>query len=260
MLLDEICDLLLPSAEGCGVADVRIGLGYTAVCLDDGNCGLAYTFRDDIPEGCSVIRSAGTLAGRRAAELAVWARSADPLAASIGLATLNALAPPPAGAPEADLLALISLAPDDEVVMAGNFAPLVEPLRKRCRVLYVLERHPAPGSDLLPESAAPEVLPRCQVAILSATTLINRTLDSLLELCCNAREIAVLGPSTPMLPDIFARRGVTLLSGVAVAAPERLLRIVSEGGGTRQFGAAVRKVNLRLAAPQPVNPIESGRC
>lgn len=251
MLLDEICDLLLPSAAASAVADVRIGLGYTAVCLEDGNCGLAYTFRDDIPEGCSVIRSAGTLAGRRAAEFAGWARSPDPLAASIGLATLNALAPPPPGAPEADLLALLSLAPDDEIAMVGNFAPLVEPLRKRSRALHILERRPAAGSDLLPESAAPDVLPHCQVAILSATTLINRTLDRLLDLCRIAREIAILGPSTPMLPGVFARRGVTLLSGVAVAAPERVLRIVSEGGGTRQFGAAVRKVTLRLAAPPP---------
>jgi hypothetical protein len=254
MLLDEICDLLLPSAAGAAVADVRIGLGYTAVLLEEGKCGLAYTFRDDIPEGCSVIRSAGTLAGRRAAELADWARSSDPLAASVGLATLNALAPPPPGATAADLLALLCPAPDDEIAMVGNFAPLVEPLRKHCGALHVLERHPAPGSGLLPESAAPDVLPRCQVAILSATALINRSLDGLLQLCRSAREIAILGPSTPMLPGVFGRRGVTLLSGVAAVAPERLLRIISEGGGTRQFGSAVRKLTLRLAGPPPSGP------
>ena len=85
------------------------------------------------------------------------------------------------------------------------------------------------------------------VVILSATTLINRTLDDLLSLCRNAHEVAILGPSTPLLPRLFVDRGVTLLSGVQVVEPERVLRIVSEGGGTRQFGRAVKKVTLRLA-------------
>ena len=133
------------------------------------------------------------------------------------------------------------------VGMVGNFGPLVEPLRQRCGTLHVLERHPSVNSGMLPESAASEVLPQCQVVILSASTLLKRTLDALLEFCRSAREVVILGPSTPLLPDAFATRGPTLLSGVYVAHPERVLRIVSEGGGTRQFGAAVRKLTVRLA-------------
>lgn len=64
MLLDEVCELLLTAAAGYAVADVRVGLGYTAIQLNDGNCGLAYTFRNDVSEGCSVIKSAGTLVGQ----------------------------------------------------------------------------------------------------------------------------------------------------------------------------------------------------
>lgn len=48
-------------------------------------------------------------------------------------------------------------------------------------------------------SQAAEMLPQCQVVILSATTLLNRTVDDLLDLCRNARELAILGPSTPLL-------------------------------------------------------------
>jgi uncharacterized protein (DUF4213/DUF364 family) len=246
MLLDEVCDLVLPTAAGRTVADVRIGLGYTAVQLDDGSCGLAYTFRDDIQEGCSVIKSAGTLVGQGASELAAWARSTDPLTAAVGLATLNALIKAPSGAVETDLLHLLGCHADDAIGMVGYFGPLVEPLRKRCETLHILERHARAESGLLPEAAAGEVLPRCQIVILSATTLLNRTLDGLLEHCSNAREVAILGPSTPLLRDVFSTRGVTLLSGVRVIDPERALRIVSEGGGTRQFGGAVKKLTARL--------------
>ena len=72
-------------------------------------------------------------------------------------------------------------------------------------------------------------------------------MDDLIDLCENAREIAVLGPSTPFIPEIFTRRGVTMLSGLKVVDAVKILQIVSEGGGTRQFGPAVRKLSLRLA-------------
>ena len=248
MLLDEVCELLLPTAAGCAVADVRVGLGYTAVQLDNGSCGLAYTFRDDIREGCSVIKAAGTLVGQQASELAAWARSPDPLAAAVGLATLNALVPVPPSALETGLLTLLEIAPDDVIGMVGYFGPLIEPLRTQGRVLHVFERRPSVEPGVLPESAAAGILPQCRIVILSATALLNRTLDGLLVFCRNAREVVILGPSTPLLPQVFAGRGVTLLSGVQVVDGERVLRLVSEGGGTRQLGSAVRKLTVRCGA------------
>ena len=37
------------------VKEVRLGLGYTAVQLESGHTGLAFTFRQDLPGGCSVF-------------------------------------------------------------------------------------------------------------------------------------------------------------------------------------------------------------
>lgn len=247
MLIDEVCDFLSPAAATRSVADVRVGLGYTAVQLDDGRCGLAYTFRDEVHQGCCVISAAGTLAGRRASDLADWARSPDPVVSAVGLATLNALTDVPPIETGADLLTELQVTSNDVIGMVGYFGPLVGPLRSRGKALHVFERRPSGESGVLPEAATADILPQCRVVILSATTLINRTLDDLLVLCRNAREVAILGPSTPLLPAVFAERGVTFLSGVQVVERERVLRVVSEGGGTRQFGRAVRKVTLRLA-------------
>ena len=128
------------------------------------------------------------------------------------------------------------------------FGPFVEPLRRRAKTLHVFERHPAVDSGVLPESAAVEILPQCGVVILTATTLLNRTLDDLLACCRSAREVAIVGPSTPLLPAVFASGGVTLLSGVQVVDGQRVLRVISEGGGTRQFGSAVRKLTVRCGS------------
>jgi len=246
MIVDELVERLLVKARQRTAKDVRVGIGYTAVQLDDGRCGLAYTLRDEIQEGCCVIKAAGTLAGRPASELAEWARSLDPVASAVGLATLNALVAVPLSAVETDLLTLLAVEPDDVIGMVGYFGPLVDPLRNRSGVLHILERRPSAEPGVLPESAAITVLPECRIVILSATALLNRTLDGLLDLCRNAREVAILGPSTPLLPQVFSSRGVTLLSGVQVIDPKRVLRLVSEGGGTRQLGEAVRKLTVRL--------------
>jgi len=251
MLTDEICEQVLAIAAEHRAADVRVGLGYTAVALEDGRCGLAYTLHETEYESCTVIPEAGTLAGRKVSDLIPWMKQPDVTACAIGLATANALLGAPDGAAESDILDLLPAGPEDAVGMIGYFGPLVGPIRKRARVLHVFERKPIPELGVLPDSAAGDLLPQCQVVVISGTTLLNRTIDGLLDHCKSAREIAILGPSTPFLPEPFRKRGVTILSGVQVVDGLRVLRVVSEAGGTRSFGPAIRKLTLRTSSSGP---------
>ena len=107
MLLNEICDNFLPPAAELRATDVRIGLGYTAVLLENGRCGLAYTFRHETGGGCCAFREAGTLCGRRAADLLAYANSTDVVSSAVALATVNALTSPPDDS-AADGLGLLS--------------------------------------------------------------------------------------------------------------------------------------------------------
>ena len=245
MITDEIYIDVLAIAADHRVADIRVGLGYTAVALEDGRCGLAFTLHEKEYESCTVIAEAGTLAGRNASELISWIKQPDETACAIGLATANALIDIPPAATKTDVLDLLPVGPEDAVGMIGYFGPLVSSIRGRARILNIFERKAIPELGVLPDSAAVDVLPECQIVVISATTLLNHTLDGLLELCKRAREIAILGPSTPFLPGPFIRRGVTLLSGIQVVDAPRVLRIVSEAGGTRSFGPAIRKLSLR---------------
>jgi uncharacterized protein len=245
MLADEIVKHGLNAADQHTAVDIRIGLGYTAVLLEDGRCGLGYTLHEKEYESCCVMPDAGRLAGRKASELIQWMKSQDVTACAVGLATLNAIITPPATAVESDILDMLSVEPEDTVGMIGYFGPLVDPIKKQASALHIFERKPDPEYGILPEAATQDLLPQCQVVIISATTLLNHTIDGLLDLSKIAREIAVLGPSTPFLPEIFSRYGVTMLSGLQVVDSAKVLQIVSEGGGTRQFGRAVRKLSLR---------------
>ena len=248
MITDEMLELLGEKARARVVHELRIGLGDTAVTLDDGACGLAYTFRDEAVEGCSVLQQAGTVAGRAAQDVAAWANALDAVTAAVGVATLNALIEPPPNALEADLREMIRVRPGDVVGMVGYFGPLVSFLRGRAAHLHIFERLPGQARDVLPAWTAPMLLPECDVVIITSASLVTRALDGLLERAGRAHELVLLGPSTPMLPEVFAQRHVTLLSGVHVIDSVGVLRVVSEGGGTREFGRAVRKLSLRLDA------------
>ncbi len=249
MVVDELIEILSERAERRSLQDVRLGLGYTAVRLDNGACGLAFTYRDEVATDCSVLGQAGSVAGRPAAEVVHWANALDTVAAAVGVATLNALIEPPACV-EQDVLQMLNVGAGDVVGMVGYFGPLIEPLRQVSAALHIFERKPHEEAGVHPDWAAPLLLPECDVVILSSATLINRTLDSLLERASAAREVVLLGPSTPMLAEVFRKRGVTLLSGVRITDPDRLLKVVSEGGGTRRFGGAVQKLTLRLMSPR----------
>jgi uncharacterized protein (DUF4213/DUF364 family) len=246
MLANEIVTQALTMELDQAAVDIRIGLGYTAVLLADGRCGLAYTLHEEEYESCCVVPEAGSLAGRKASEFIPWMELQDTTACAVGLATLNAVLEPPDASAESDILDLLPVHSNDSVGMIGYFGPLVRPLKDRVKALHIFERRPNAGYGILPETAAKDILPACQVVIMTATALLNHTMDGLLGLCSTAREIAILGPSTPLLPEVFSQHGVTILSGLQVVDPAMVLRIVSEGGGTRQFGKAVRKLTLRM--------------
>jgi uncharacterized protein (DUF4213/DUF364 family) len=199
-----------------------------------------------------------------------------PECSAIGLATANALANHPpteshrtnhvdacpaqswwAQAAEGDLLDVLELRPDDHVGMVGHFEPLVGPIRRRVRKLSVFERNQRLGPGLISGDRVAEFLPRCSVALITATALMNGTIEDLLTAAADCREVVVLGPSTPLVPEAFAASSscVTLLAGVIVMHADELLRTVADGGGTRDFKASVTKVNVRVNARGEHSPV-----
>lgn len=227
--------------------DVRIGLCYTAVQLDDGRVGLAYTFRDCLEGGCTPFGKNEPLAGRPAAELLSLFDSDNWINRAIALATANALfnnANP--DYIDGPALERIHFRIEDRVAMIGNFTPLLNEIKPQVKQLTVFERMARPEENILSIADADRLLPQCQVALITATAIINNSIDRLLALAENCREVVILGSSTPLLASVFTATPVTLLSGILVKEPSLILQIVSEGGGTPAFKRAVEKINLRV--------------
>jgi uncharacterized protein (DUF4213/DUF364 family) len=243
----KIKEHIMPRAKGIKVRDVRIGLGYTAVFLENGQAGVALTFHQNLTRGCTVFHGMHPLAGRAADELLSFLESSDKIEMAVALATANALANTMRGdLLEGDITEHIRVGPEEKVGMVGHFAPMVPRLREMSSSILIFEQIEQKQGDLLPEEEAYRLLPQCQVALVTSTSILNRTVEKILHAARSCREVILLGASTPLVPEVFAGTCVTFLSGIIVTRPLELLRIVSEGGGTPLFKKNVRKVNLPL--------------
>ncbi len=251
-VIDVLTARLMDEASRRTIQKAVTGDRFCAVMLDDGTTGLANV----CPEVCGQpssnydhsLPSPGTSVSSLLASLSNSGSSAFALAAVNALARRTELP----GLSEqkrclpGDLLDVIELRKNDHVGMVGCFYPLVEPIEERVARLSVFERGSRIGDDLLSEEQAYSVLPKCSVALITATTLLNGTIDELLAACAGCREVVLLGPSTPLAPVTFAGlpHRVTLLSGVLVTDSDRLFDVVADGGGTRDFKGCVEKVNV----------------
>lgn len=200
----RLVDHLMPRAEHATVTDVRIGLGYTAVRLDSGHAGVAWTPRETAG-GCTHLASAGTLAGRCAAEiLTMLADAQSALPRALGLAAANALlATAPQPAIREEVISSLGVTSDDRVAMVGYFAPVAARLKKiGCR-LDVVELNPFHGEGTLTPEQGEGALSTCTVAVITGTSLINGTFDAVCAQLGNPRAAVLLGPSSPLCGEVF---------------------------------------------------------
>jgi hypothetical protein len=243
MIVNEILESMEGALKTRIVEEVIVGLGYTAVKLDDGSCGLAATLRDEVVGCCSLVDRAGELAGCQACALSGLILSTDVLESAVVLATINTCINKDIKSNTAPPIEALEIGEDNIVGMIGYFEMLIETVQHRCKKLYVFERKPFDKEFIYPDWAANVLLSQCDIVMISGTTLINKTIDHLLELCQG--KVAILGPSTPM-SAIFKKYGVSFTFGGIVRDTSKALKIISQAGGTRSFGKAVEKINLKL--------------
>jgi uncharacterized protein (DUF4213/DUF364 family) len=262
-----VLDRLGPEAESLHLERAVLGIFFTGVKLDNGAGGLCATPIKSVPEAVCCPSSAkamptpGKIAGRKAVQVLEDLYRAQDLRRALAIATLNALAetlwlrdgPPTASELHSgDGFDALPIEPGQRVALVGAFPPYMRELRRRGQSFNVLELDPATLKPeeipyYVPAERAPEILPHVDIFITTGTTLINGSLDGLLCLLRPGTEAAVIGPTATLIMEPYVRRGVTVVGGTRVLAPDELLELLAEGGsGYHFFGKTVDRVTLRL--------------
>ncbi|MEA5036951.1 hypothetical protein SDC9_39585 [bioreactor metagenome] len=214
------------------VRSVCIGAHWTAVCST--HCGLAATIiGEDVRDHTTLVRDAGHLLEKSAQELAGYALSKNTLEAGIGIAAINSLLEVneqnAAEINAADLL--MEKGAGKTVALVGHF-PFIQKLRERVGTLQVLEIHPA--KDEYPKEAAGEIIPQADVVGITGSSLVNHTMDDLLDLCDPNAQVIILGPTTPLSPVMFDH-GASVIAGSRVINETSVLAAVGQGASFRQI-------------------------
>ncbi len=234
---------LAENSRRIDVVDVRIGASYVAVVLAGGLMGLAARLKEAVGAEIEPRHAAGLYVGRAAVTLLDFlVRGAGAVERALGLAAANALIHPALPERETDAIDLMALRPGERVAMVGLFRPIVPRIEAAGVRLTVIERD-------TPEGERRSALGSCDVAIVTATTILNGTLEGILGELGRPRHVALIGPSTPLCGEVFRDTPVTHLGGSAVADPAGVLEVIARGGGTPEMRPRLRFVNIRVNRP-----------
>jgi uncharacterized protein (DUF4213/DUF364 family) len=229
-------------AENTAIRTVSVGTGYTAVVLEDGDAGVAFTWIES--GGCCVgVEAYRDFEGRPAIELLEGITGNDPFLRSQALALVNALnhraalaLPDDAG--NESLLDALEIREGTRVAMVGLIPPLARQLKRMGAGLEVIDL----GRSLGTENRFFEKLRSwAEALIMTGTSILNNSTEDVLARAGQGIRVALLGPSTPMAPEAFSHLPVRLLAGSVVMDPEAVLKAVRHGAGTPVLGPFCRK-------------------
>lgn len=211
----ELYDALLSGLPRSGTISRAIpGKRWTLVETDLGGAGYAMTTEGDtVP-----ARFPDGIEGMRIKVAAEAAKSWNFTEAGLGIAAINAWYNTKARVAE-----LGCAEPYDNYCLrgldtAGRKVGLVGHLRMppgtldAAESVYILEKHPKPGD--YPDSACEFLLPECDLVLITGSSLVNKTLPRLLELCKNAF-VVLTGPTVPLCPALL-ECGIDRLAGMVV--------------------------------------------
>lgn len=256
MLIEQVLHAAAPTLQGRQITKAVLGLSLIGLELDGHHIGLSYMLREDLPAGCGAFAFAQSLIGADAFAVAELARTgANDAQRGVGIAAITA-ACCTQDLPEEDPAHPafgVAIQPEDTVGMIGHIPPVAARIREMAETLILFDegiaRQAQPGPvQVEPTARQAELLPQCDVVIMTGTVMINGTVDALLKMCPRARDIVLVGSSTPMIPEAFKGSGVTVLAGSCWESDgaEDLFNRLSLGGGISHVMPWMKKKAVRV--------------
>ncbi len=241
--------------ESITVERVVVGLFFTGVKLSNGSGGVCFTPIKAIPEAVCCPSSAGRIfdplnaRGMKVTKALSALSSREPIKTAVAVATLNALSAtcwdrglkgPYDIQTGVDAQDVIKTPGSASVAVVGAFTPVLKKLKNRGGRWWVIEqdRTTLKSDELdhfVPAERSEDVIKEAEVLIITGVTLVNHTLDHILDTAKAGAEIAVIGPTASLLPEPLFERGVRVVGGVWVKKSDQLLDVLAAGGSGYHF-------------------------
>lgn len=264
--IDNLYAKLGDEIDNLTVDRVVFGLFFTGVKLSNGVGGLSYTpiksLNDAVccPSSAEAMPFSGKMVGKNVRYFLDGMFSGQALKKTLGIAIINALETTCWNLGkrnenyvvhrDTDPIEMMKITEGSYTVVVGALVPYIKTLIKENREFSILEmdRSTLKGKELdhfVPADEFASIVPKADYMIITGTTLINDTLEGLLELVKPGAKIIVVGPTVSMEPEPLFKRNVNYVGGVLVTDPDRLLDILAEAGsGYHFFNKYAEKITI----------------
>ena len=244
----KLYDHFSDQAQQINVEVLSVGLGYTAATTSDGGIGIAYTYFQE-KKSCMVLNQTFDYEGRPAIELLEKIKSDNSVERSMALALVNALNYKDAlKLPEDKYNTILSekfgIRKGTKVAMVGFFGPLVKLFEEKKVSLEILDKSRKLGRA---KDFYQKLSIWAEVLLLTSTSILNNTTENILAHAGGQLKTVMLGPSTPMVGQVFDHLPVHMLAGTVPLDKDGILRAVRHGAGTPILHRFSRKSYLSLS-------------
>lgn len=237
------------SSRHLKVETVFVGQRFTVVRLVSGDVGLALTPLKPFDSCIGMSNSSGSLTEYDTSELAKFYLSNNSFLKAIGMAAINAVLQQDlkkrSDFIEGDFLDILKIELKDTVATVDYYTTKIGVLR-RARLMVFDDRLAGKRKDfqILPLSKLQEKLSNADIVIFPPAFIDQ--IDKIRKWALRARELVLVHPTTPPLPEPFFKHGVTLVASMKILDANSLIRYVMEGAGTTLFKKFCQKIAFKL--------------
>lgn len=211
------------------VTNIVHGISWIGAELSDGHFGIAMNTAGD-----SYPRIKDSLVGLSAKDAAACVMSWNMQEASEAMAVINAFYNTAERMEELSCCVPFERVCTCDMEVEGKTVGFIGHLKMPAetvagaKAVHIIEREPKNGD--LPDSACEYILPECELVIITGSASVNKTMPRLLELSKSAETI-IVGPTTPMCPELLGH-GVSRLSGMVVRDKDELIKWMTSAAGS----------------------------
>jgi uncharacterized protein len=264
MIIDQTYALLKSTykdqIEKLIISDVRIGINLTAVRLSDGSVGTSSTITDNQPFCSKSNRDFSDftplkIRGQKVSDF-LETTKVTTILASLRIAVLNAISSKIISSgnymiiEDCDPVQLVDLSSRKTITIVGAFHSYIRKISDTPNKLYVLEKNKDSLATeykkfFIDSEDYKTILPDSDIIIITGQTLVNNSIDYLLQAISPGAVVIVTGPSGSIIPDILFENGVSIIGASRITKPDILFDVVSDGGtGYHLFEYCARKISI----------------
>jgi hypothetical protein len=239
---ERLIEINAKEAKQSHISVISIGLGYTTVILNDGRCGLCYTYLDR-KEQCTVYKGE-SYEGRCCYDLLTTLDSCiNTVERSVIIAMINALNVyniDKLGEDKGILFDDLKLVKGNKIGMIGYFRPVVKEFKDKGVETIAYDIGQGVGTE---KEFYDFVNKDADALIITATSFINNTFKLIMDRIDGFNKpTAVLGPSTIMEKALYKGTPVSIIGGTLPLENDKILKAIRNGKGTPELHKHSRKI------------------